>query len=292
MSAPIPVLINAGAGVDPSVDAVRAALAGVGVPSEIEALEGRRLTDRARALVRERAPMVVAAGGDGTVNAVAHALVGSGTALGVLPLGTLNHFAKDLGLPVELSAAAAVLARGRVAAIDVGAVNGRCFINNSSIGLYPTLVEDRERQRRELGRRKYVAMAVAIWRALKRLPLLWVRLEAAGRHLSQIVPFVFVGNNEYAFTVVPMGTRERLDRGRLWLYVPSARGRRELFRIFLFALFHRSRETRHLHGLPVIEATVRLRRGLTPVGIDGEIVRLRPPLRYRVLRGALKVVVP
>jgi diacylglycerol kinase family enzyme len=286
----IPVLINAGA--DPDVEAVRAALDGAGVPAAVEEMAGGRMTPRARELVAAGTAMVVAAGGDGTVNAVAHALVGSATALGVLPLGTLNHFAKDLGLPLDLPAAAAVVARGRVAAVDVGAVNGRYFINNSSIGIYPTLVEDRERQRRELGRRKYVAMAVAIWRALKRLPLLWVRLEAAGHHLAQVVPFVFVGNNEYAFNVVPMGTRERLDRGRLWLYLPSAHRKRELFRIFLFALFHRSRETRHLHGLPVTEATLRLRRGLAPVGIDGEVVRLRPPLRYRILRGALRVVVP
>src|SRR4051812_44354533 len=151
MSDSIHVLINAGAGlgarvgVESTVDAVRAALGEAGVAVEVEALEGRRLTGRASELAGAGAPMVVAAGGDGTVNAVAAALIGRRTAMGVLPLGTLNHFAKDLGLPLDLPAAAAVIARGRVSQVDVGAVNGRCFINNSSIGLYPTLVEDRER---------------------------------------------------------------------------------------------------------------------------------------------------
>ena len=298
MSAPLLVLINAGAGsrAAGSDEAKRlevlAACAQAGVEAVVEIVDGGRLTERARRAADEGARVVAAAGGDGTVNAVARALVGRDTALAVLPLGTLNHFAKDLRLPLDLGSAAQVLARARVVAIDVGSVNGRCFLNNSSIGLYPRLVEDRERQRADLGRRKYVAMAVAGWHALKRLPLQRVHLDAGGRQLSRVVPFVFVGNNQYDFQIRPMGTRARIDAGRLWLYVPSARGRRELFRILFFALFHRARQARHLHALPVTHATLRLRRGLAAVGIDGEIVRMRPPLRFRILQGALKVVVP
>jgi diacylglycerol kinase family enzyme len=97
--------------------------------------------------------LVVSGGGDGTIAAVAAALVGKDAVLGVLPMGTLNHFAKDLGIPLELEKAVQTLFTGKVARVDVGEVNGRVFLNNSSIGFYPRLVQERERQQRQ-GRRR------------------------------------------------------------------------------------------------------------------------------------------
>src|SRR4030095_15170061 len=90
------------------------------------------------------ASVAVAAGGDGTVNAVAAAVIGTPTRMGVIPLGTLNHFAKDLAIPLEIERAVDTIAGGRVVAIDVGEVNGRVFVNNSSLGLYASLVQARE----------------------------------------------------------------------------------------------------------------------------------------------------
>ena len=104
--------------------------------------------------------LVVGGGGDGTIAAVAAALVGTDTPLGVLPMGTLNHFAKDLGIPLELEKAVQTLFTGKVAQVDVGEVNGRIFLNNSSLGFYPRIVQEREREQRQ-GHSKWVAFARA-----------------------------------------------------------------------------------------------------------------------------------
>jgi diacylglycerol kinase family enzyme len=250
------------------------------------------LTVQARAAVAAGATTVVAAGGDGTVSAVAHALIGAGAALGVLPLGTLNHFARDVGIPLDLDLAVAAIVEGATRRIDTGEVNDRCFINNASIGLYPTLVRDREHQRRLLGRRKYTAMTVSIWRVVRDLPQVRARIEIGERTFERLSPFVFVGNNQYLMRIIPLGTRPRLDGGRLWLYVPAKPWRTGILRLFLFALFRRAHEARDLHALAVTEATIRSRHPRLDVAIDGEVARLRTPLRFRILPQSLRVVVP
>lgn len=128
----------------------------------VEVDEGADLAALARQARDEGHRTIVAGGGDGTLNAVARALVGTEVAFGVLPLGTYNHFAKDVGIPLGLEGAVEVLLRGKVHAIDVGEVNGHHFLNNSAIGLYPHLVELRERQRRLLGIGKRTAMTRAV----------------------------------------------------------------------------------------------------------------------------------
>jgi diacylglycerol kinase family enzyme len=296
MPPPVVVLINAGAGAHRGAagapEQVMRAFAAHGIDAEVRAVEGRKLTQTAWTLVAAGVRVVVAAGGDGTISAVAHALVGRSCALGVLPMGTLNHFALDLGVPPDLDGAVSVIAAGRTRAIDVGEVNGRFFINNSSIGLYPTIIADRERQRSDLGRRKYLAMAVAAWRACRRLPLVRVRIAVRRRRLSRLVPFVFIGNNRYRLHGSPLGRRERLDGGRLWLYVPIAPRRSGLVRLMLLALFRRLERAKELREMPVAEAALTLRQGLVEVGLDGELVRMRSPLRFRIHPRSLVVVAP
>ncbi|MBA2481251.1 MAG: NAD(+)/NADH kinase [Planctomycetes bacterium] len=290
------VLINAGAGIEGGGDSrrerVERAFAAGGATPEIHVVEGRQLTAHARSLASSGAEVVVAAGGDGTVNAVAHALVGRRCALGVLPMGTLNHFAMDLGLAADLEQAAATIISGSTRAIDVGEVSGRYFINNSSIGLYPTIVSDRERQRSELGRRKYVAMAIAAWHACRHLPLVRVRISLVGHRVNRLLPFVFIGNNRYSFQALPLGRRERLDGGRLWFYVPVSRSRFGLVKLMLFALLGRLHRAKELIELPVRDAVVSPRQRHVEVGIDGELVRMRSPLHFRIHPLALKVIVP
>ncbi|HVV85968.1 MAG TPA: diacylglycerol kinase family protein, partial [Kofleriaceae bacterium] len=120
--------------------AIRTAFTDAGVEVELHPGDGPRLADLARAAAASGVDAVVAAGGDGTVSAVASALAGGDVPLAVLPLGTLNHFAGDLGMPRELAAAARAIAAGTIDRVDVGEVNGRVFVNNSSIGLYPLVV--------------------------------------------------------------------------------------------------------------------------------------------------------
>src|SRR5512141_2991339 len=133
------------------------------VPAEVHIMEADDSSDVStlvRKAVAENSKLVLAAGGDGTINAVATALIGTDAVLGVLPLGTFNHFAKDLNIPLVLEAAVANIFHGEVASVDVGEVNGRIFLNNSSLGIYPGVVQEREAHQRK-GHSKWVAFAKA-----------------------------------------------------------------------------------------------------------------------------------
>ena len=166
---PVTVLLNPAGGNagQPGTEATIAArFHAVGIDARIITLSREQSPTEAARTATAGAAAVIAAGGDGTVSAVAAGLVGSPTLLGVLPLGTLNHFAKDLHIPLELEAAVSVIAAGRVARIDAGQVNDRVFINNSSIGIYPSVVEIREELRRA-GHAKWPAMAIATVRVLR-----------------------------------------------------------------------------------------------------------------------------
>jgi diacylglycerol kinase family enzyme len=251
--------------------------------------ELRALTTRA---LRERPRLVVAGGGDGTVSAVASFFVGTDTALGVLPLGTLNHFARDLCIPTELDQAVAVLAAGYETRVDVGEVNGRTFLNNSSLGLYPVIVHDRERQRRSLGRGKRAAMLWAVPTALRRAPFLDVRLVVDGRERSYRTPFVFVGNNRYVMEGFDIGTRECLREGRLSVYVTRRQSRLGLLALGLRALVSRLRQAHDFEALTAESITVRARHERLPVAGDGEVALVETPLEYRCRPLALRVVVP
>ena len=142
------VIVNGGAGSghDDTLRAqVQSHFEAVGVAAEvILAKGGAAIAAQVDIALRAGVDVIVAGGGDGTVSAVAAALVDTEVALGVLPLGTLNHFAKDLGLPLDLGGAVRVIAAGQTQRIDVGEVNGRVFINNSSLGLYPEMVRECE----------------------------------------------------------------------------------------------------------------------------------------------------
>src|SRR5204862_429264 len=152
------------------------------------AAEGEDLTALARQALERKPPMIVAGGGDGTLNAIAALVAGTSTALGVLPLGTLNHFARDLHIPTDLEGAVRTLAEGHVVRIDVGEVNGRVFLNNSSVGLYPSLVHHREQQQMRLGRSKWNALFWSAWLMLRRYPMLDVSVKAGREAIACRTP--------------------------------------------------------------------------------------------------------
>ncbi len=276
-----------------SRDAIDALFASAGLSHSIAVVGDDRQNafDLARRAVGEGFETVVAAGGDGTVGAVASALVGSDVALGVAPLGTLNHFAKDLGIPLDPSAAARVISRRNTRLIDVAEVNGRFFVNNSSIGIYPNIVIARERRRRRV-HNKWIAFALATGHVLRRYPFLDVRIDANGATVAQRTPFVFVGNNEYQIHGLNIGTRRHLDRGRLYLYVAAPVSRIGLVGMALAALFGRLDKTRGLQMFSLERVSIETKRRSVRVSADGEILRLPTPLHYALRPRALKVIVP
>jgi diacylglycerol kinase family enzyme len=178
----VPVLVNCRSGsFTAEAERLRQAFDGTGLDIDVALVrQGDDVREAAQKALQAKPAVLVAAGGDGTLSAVADVLRGSGTALGVLPFGTLNHFAKDMGIPLDPVEAARTVAAGRRIAVDLGEVNGRAFINNASLGLYPGMVRERERQQRRLRRSKRHAMMWATLAVLNRPPLLDLRLELDG----------------------------------------------------------------------------------------------------------------
>ncbi len=228
---------------------------------------------------------VAVAGGDGTVGCAAQELVGRSLPLVPVPTGTRNHFAKDLGIRSVDDAVAAV-ERQRRRQIDVGRVNGRVFVNNSSIGLYPKLVVRREVHERRL--RKGVAQLVAFCQQLRRGARVSVEIE--GKRFPAWL--VFVGNGPYGEGLIDLADRECLDANVLDVRV--VRADRPLARLRVAGAVLLGRLARS----PLVErrrsraVTIDVPRDDVEVAVDGEVALLRPPLRYECLPLSLWVLVP
>ncbi len=252
---------------------------------------GGELSALAQKAVEIDAEIVVAGGGDGTLNAVASRLAGTNKVFGVLPLGTLNHFAKDLNIPLELGAAVDNIVAGAVSRVDVGEVNGRVFLNNSSIGLYPQIVLRRDLQRQH-GRPKWIAFISALFRAMQQYAAFRVYVTADGRRFTRRTPILFVGNNEYQIEGRSLGARRCLDTARLCLYVLHNTGPWGLFKFASRALIRRAWRVNDFDALQAVEIDVETKRKRLRVALDGEVVDMDTPLRYRIRSGALKIIVP
>jgi diacylglycerol kinase family enzyme len=296
----ITVLLNAAAGTTPAEQAdqderaVRDAFASAGAQVDVRHVKGPDLTATARQIAQSANDpcVIVAAGGDGTQSAVAAALVGTQAVMGVLPMGTLNHFAKDLSLPQEIRDAARVIATGRSRAIDVGEVNGRVFINNSSIGLYPHVVRHRDDMRERLGHNKWYAMFLAIITIFRRFPVVSLRMTVNGESSQRTTPFVFVGNNTYDIDRLTLGQRASLEKGELCVYFANRTGRLGMLRLAFRALIRRLRQDRDFNALCATELWIETGRSSISVAADGEVMRLTPPLHYRIRPKSLNVILP
>jgi diacylglycerol kinase family enzyme len=252
---------------------------------------GSEISAAMRRAVEDGCETLVVGGGDGTINSGASAVVARGIPLGVLPLGTLNHFAKDLGIPLDLDQAAKVVLDGVVCKVDVGEVNGRLFLNNSSLGVYPAIVRLREKYRATL-RGKWIAALWAGLTVLRRSPFMGVRIVAEGKAIVRRTPLMLVGNNEYRMAGIQAGSRESLARGRLSLYVLNAERRPGLLRLAWQVLLKGAEQVKEVDLITVEEATVETRRRRLQVATDGEVFSLESPLNYRIRAGALRVHVP
>jgi diacylglycerol kinase family enzyme len=276
--------------------AVAAALAKAGLAATVEAATPSTIVAAiGRAVARARAgevDAVVVGGGDGTVSAGAAATAGTGIPLGILPLGTLNHFARDCGIPLALETAAEVVATGHLRQVDVAEVNGLTFINNSSIGIYPRVVRNRDRLQRSRGLRKWLAMLLATVRVLRAVSYRRLRVRVAGRGRPVRTPLLFIGNNEYGTQVFQLGRRLRLDGGELWLYVVRPVGVLGLLQLAARMALGLLNVSRDLIVFKGPSATIEMRKRRTLVALDGEVVASDTPLRYAIRPKALTVIVP
>ena len=267
------------------------AFAQAGATVRVAALDGKQIPEAIKAVARSG--RVIVAGGDGTAAGAAQILAGSDTELGLLPLGTLNHLARDIGIPVDLGEAAEVAANGQPVAIDVGEVNGQVFVNNASIGLYPLMVRKREGLRRAKGWPKWLSTLPAAFAVLERLPHHRLRLDWGKGERAIVTPLLFVGNNVYSLDRGEVGKRNTLTDGKLSLYAVARRRRAALIWFAMRVLVGRAERSLDFETLGECETlTVSSSSGSIEIALDGELRRMDSPLEFRIRAGALTVITP
>ena len=289
-AAPIPAFVNPTAG---SADAAREAIAG-DARFELREIPPAELQRAIADAVAAGATRVLVSGGDGTVANAAAALAGSDIELAVLPGGTLNHFARDAGIPVDdLPAALDAAANGRTVPVDVGYVNGRLFVNTSSVGVYVTFVRLRERLEPYLG--YLLGSLVAAIRLLFHVRGFRVHMRVDDEEREYRTPLLFVGVGERELDRQGLGARVEGGRSGLHMMIVRGRTRSRLTALAVAGITHGLRaaaRTSALDAEVVDEFTIAMPRPLGYVAIDGELVRMRAPLHYRIARGVLTVVAP
>lgn len=294
MQEPVILLANAGSGrQEAEAERLAAPFRKLGIAPEVRLVaRGSQIGAEARRL-RDRAGTVIAAGGDGTICAVAEALAGSRVALAAMPIGTFNFFARSIGIPDDPDAAAAALAGGRVQDIDAAEVNGRLFLNNASLGLYPALLERRESAYARWGRSRLVAY----WSALgtmvgyDRPSRLRITVDGRAGHVQS--PMVFVANNAFQLDQYGMEDGAELVRGgRLAVYIAPELRRWQLLGFALKMALRTARPYRDFTLVSGREVLIETRAPRRTIARDGEREKMTAPFRFRFLPDAVRVILP
>ena len=291
------VLLNAGSGKQMAGGhqlAIEAAFAALGLPATVRVLNrDTGVEDQARQALADGFDTIVAAGGDGTICAVASVIVADKTArLGVIALGTFNYFGRSLDLPSDIPAAVKIIAEGHVAAVDVGFVNDHLFLNNSSLGAYPAILQKREDIYRNWGRSR----VMAYWSVLLSL---WQRrghLEAQitmGDHTQRVkAAMIMCVNNAYQLREMDLPQADHVSNGALALYITPQMQPVQLIGSAFRLLRQKPERKRDYEVLTGTDFTVRPRRLWQRIARDGEWHREKGPFRFRLMPGALRVIVP
>lgn len=253
-----------------------------------------RLARQAVTLAREQGGVVVAAGGDGTLNAVAREVLGAGVLFGVLPQGTFNYFGRDYGISQDTQTAVQSLLDARVQTVQVGLLNGQMFLVNASLGLYPTLLEDREAYKQRYGRSRWVALwssLVTLARAHRRFA---VQLEHEGRQQILRTSTILVGNNALQLEQVGIAEVSELSRRQLVAIVAKPAGAWSLYGLLLRGMLSRLGEADQVLSFGTRHLLLRFgrRRRRIKVAMDGEVSWLQAPLEFKVAEQGLPLLVP
>jgi diacylglycerol kinase family enzyme len=283
----IPAFVNPRAG---HAAAAQLALRTVG-GFDICDVDPAALSGNVRAAVARGARRVLVAGGDGTIGTAANALLGTGVELSILPGGTLNHFARDLDIPLELEDAARVALHGKAISVNTAVVNDRLFLNTSSVGAYVAFVRARERLEKRLG--YHAASLVAGVQLLVHMPTLRVTLDVGGTTKQYVTPLIFIGVGERELQLPTLGAR--VHGGKTGLHVMVVR-ERSGGRAMALGLAAAARGTRAVARTPAMDVflveSCRVDAHTHHAAVDGELVALGRPLQFRHVPNQLQVVVP
>jgi len=279
--------LNAACG---NAEAAREAIAAAGL--ELEAVQPRELEQRLKKAIDEGTKRILVAGGDGTIATAAALIARTGTELAILPGGTLNHFAKDHGIPTDLGKAALIASDGPIVGADIGYVNNCVFLNTSSLGAYVTFVRERERLEKHFG--YSIASVIAFAKMMAEIRTFSVTLEVEGEKKTYRASLVFIGVGERELKLPILGSR--VKKGRRGLHVMIVKGGKRA-RLFALALAGITRGRHEAEKLPefaeflVDSCRIDLTRPTATIGLDGELKRFRTPLDYHIERDALQLVV-
>jgi YegS/Rv2252/BmrU family lipid kinase len=236
---------------------------------------------------KDLAPLLIAVGGDGTVNLVASAALQHKKTLAVIPLGTFNHFAKDLGVPLELDKATKTALAGKERLVDVGQVNDQLFLNNSAIGFYPHLVAKRQSWQGKIG--KWLALVIASCTAVLKIKPYRLQLSIDGKVIHVKTRLLIVANNKYDLNNFGLAKRNKLDAGRLYVYVIKPHHLRGLVSVSLRLLFGKvTNDDFDCYDAQTIQ--IMNKKARLYVGIDGESLHLKTPLTYTALPRSLAII--
>ncbi|MGI3163947.1 diacylglycerol/lipid kinase family protein [Pseudooceanicola sp. 200-1SW] len=236
---------------------------------------------------------VVAAGGDGTAMALADAMAGRDAALAVLPLGTFNYFARGLGLSETPEEAARALLGAERRAIRVGAVNGQIFLNNASLGIYPSILKEREDVYRRFGRRRLMAhwsVLRTFWRFQR--PMQLTLTLADGRRRSYRTPLLFVARSAYQLERFHLAGAEAIQRDHLALLIGRGHSRAALFRLAWRLVTRTMQEGRDYHLVEAERVRVETARRRPLLAFDGEKRRDRSPFDFAMADQPLTILLP
>ncbi|AXA91077.1 diacylglycerol kinase family protein [Massilia sp. YMA4] len=300
---PLYIVLNAGSGAaetDERRSAIEAVLNQAGRRFHIELVDDpERIDEQARAQAeRARADgaILVAAGGDGTINAVARQAVEHGCPFGALPQGTFNYFGRTHGISQDLTDAVHALLRASIRPVQIGTVNGRIFLVNASIGLYPKLLEEREHDKRQFGRSRFVAALSALKTLVLPHRRLRLSLEAEGKEIHLRTSTLFVGNNRLQMEQVGLTeVTPAVADGELAALAPKPVGRLRMLLLMARGALGMLADTDDLVAFGFRRMTVRTPRygrKRLKAAVDGEVLHLTAPLQFEALAGKLLLLVP
>jgi diacylglycerol kinase family enzyme len=262
-------------------------------PSELPEISAKAVAE-----AQAQHGVVVAAGGDGTINAVAQAALGSGCPFGVLPQGTFNYFSRTHGIPSDMAKALQVLLNSRAYPVSVGLVNDRVFLVNASLGIYPKLLEEREAYKQSYGRSRPVALLAGIMTLLREHRPLHIHVEYDDQAYNLRTLMIFVSNNRLQLERIGLPEAKALERGMLVATVLKPVTTIALLQLMLHGALGQLADAEHIVSFAFRQITVHLapsvlrRRRRIKVAMDGEVALLKLPLCFRLATKEFLLIKP
>ena len=236
--------------------------------------------------------VVVAAGGDGTLNAVAAKLKGTHIPMGILPLGTFNYVARLLNIPLDLIEAAQVIATGTTRAVHVAQINQHIYLNNASLGLYPLFIQKRERYNQYLGRLPLHAYTSGLDVLIRDRKELKLKIAIDGILYPLKTPLIFFGNNQLQLSEMNLRIAQAAEQGKVAGVVVAKSDKLTLFKILWQMIQGKLDQASDVYSFAADQVVIHSTQTQLTVAIDGEIVKMRPPLHISVQKNALNIKVP